>query len=363
MKISKKVRVLLALCLVCAIVSGALAAAGMVISRGSGWTGAEKAWAGEGDARYTQTAVFFPIGQERTQEDIRNFRKNLTDKLQASSLDAIYEGNLTRDAYWGTGKLNLTGGRGSATVDVLAVGGDFFFFHPYELKNGSYITEDDLMHDGIVLDEDTAWRLFGGTDLEGLTVTYGDKQLRVAGVVKLEDDFATEAARGEQALAFVHYDLLYDSYAAGVEGIELVLPDPVGGFGLNIVKELFANEAKAVEITGRLGLSGAVDVIGDFGLRSMEQDGIRYPYWENALRMREDVMSLLWLLAFVFGLLPAVVLIAAAILGIRYGVKFGVKQLKEKGESAREEHRERQYQKQQAEKEKIPAEEGQTWQA
>lgn len=61
------------------------------------------------------------------------------------------------------------------------MGGNFFDFHPIRLLSGNYISPDDLMKDRVLLDEDTAWLLFGGTQLEGLSFKIDGVPFVVAG--------------------------------------------------------------------------------------------------------------------------------------------------------------------------------------
>jgi hypothetical protein len=53
-----------------------------------------------------------------------------------------------------------------------------------------------------------AWKLFGGSNLAGMTVTIGDKPFVVAGVVKRESDKADKAAYDGGAGLY----MLYDAY-------------------------------------------------------------------------------------------------------------------------------------------------------
>ncbi len=39
-------------------------------------------------------------------------------------------------------------------------------------------------------------------------------------------------------------------------------------------------------------MPGIFKVVGDFGKRSMNTEGVVYPYWENAARLLEDYMAL-----------------------------------------------------------------------
>ena len=71
--------------------------------------------------------------------------------------------------------------------------------------------------------------------------------------------------------------------------------------------------AEIVENSDRYSLARLWQVARDFGKRSMGRSGILFPYWENALRMTEDLAALDLVLALLFGALPAVSLLVLAI--------------------------------------------------
>jgi len=194
------------------------------------------------------------------------------------------------------------------------VGGQFFLFHPLTLRSGSYISEHDLMQDRVVLDETTAWTLFGSPDVAGMSVTIEGKPYYVAGVIHREDDFASEAAYGDGAGMFLSYDAFYALTQRGISCYEIVLPNMISGFGLGLVKDNFdVGSGDIVENTTRYGLKHLLSVIGDFGERSMRHNGVIYPYWENAVRMTEDWLALLLVLMILLLACPVIALTVAVI--------------------------------------------------
>lgn len=46
----------------------------------------------------------------------------------------------------------------------------------------------------------------------------------------------------------------------------------------------------------RYSISNLIDIISDFGVRSMRQAGFTLPYWENAARMVEDYLVALMII-------------------------------------------------------------------
>lgn len=258
---------------------------------------------GDSETRFAQVSVFFPKDGGKAFSDIYAFRKSVDAALTEASLKAPETGSLWIDAYSARSEVTVTGTRGSAKVQTLGVGGDWFVFHPLRLRSGSYIGESDLMHDKVVLDEALAWKLFGGVDLAGMQVTIGGNPYLVAGVISREDDFASEKAYGDEAGMFMYYDTLNSLSETEISSYELCCADPVSGFALNVAETGFP-DAVSVQNTGRFSFSSAFSRILSFGERSMSTSAVAFPYWENAARCAEDYTALMLAVALVFGLFP-----------------------------------------------------------
>ena len=275
---------------------------------------AAQRWRGGSEMAFTQVACFLPVDDTRSQEQVLQFRRTLDAKLTEASLEAPENGSLYADAYSAEAKLTVTGDHGSTQVRTIGVGGNFFLFHPLTLRSGSYISESDLMQDRVVLDETTAWTLFGSPDVAGLSVTIEGKPYYVAGVIHREDDFASEAAYGTGAGMFLSYDAFYELTQQGITCYEIVLPNMVSGYGLGLVRDSFdVGTGDIVENSTRYSLKNLLTVAGDFGARSMRSNGVIYPYWENAVRMTEDWLALLLVLMIVFLACPLISLTVSII--------------------------------------------------
>lgn len=280
-------------------------------------------WRGENDMRFAQLACFLPVDAPKTESDIMMFRQTLEQKLLDASLEAessqpnsapnnaqeTQEANtLYADAYSGTASMTVAGDHGSAQVKAIGVGGNFFLFHPLQLRSGSYISDSDFMQDRVVLDEVLAWQLFGGYDVAGMTVTINQKPYYVAGVVRRESDFATSDAYLDGAGMFISYSAFQE--VTGTDAItcyEIVMPDMITGFAKGIVSENFSvGNGDIVENSSRYSLGNLWEVVKSFGLRSMRNNGVIYPYWENAVRLTEDYLALLLVLMVLFALCPAI---------------------------------------------------------
>ena len=197
-------------------------------------------------------------------------------------------------------------------ASVIAVGGNYFAFHPLKLLSGSYISEDDLMQDNVLLDEDLAWLLFGGSDLEGLTVHIFGMPFRIAGVVARESDYASRRAyRGGMGL-YISYDAYLDLSGEenfGITCYEVCLPNPVKGFALNLIQDKFPiGKGEITENSGRFSLLRLLGHIRELPARSMNS-AVFTPYWENAARYAETSASLMLAFAVISGLIPALALV------------------------------------------------------
>ena len=303
---------------------------------------------GEGDTRFAQLACYLPVDDGKTEEAIFSFRQELESQMVEQSLEAQEGGRLYIDAYSGTAPVSISSDNaGSTTVKAVGVGGDFFYFHPLRLRAGAYIKSDDLMDDLVVLDEEMAWRLFGGTDLAGLTVSINGTPFVVSGVIALETDFATGKAYtgdGGVYMSFSAMKRLVNS--ASITGYEIVMPNPISGYAKGMLEDSFPiGEGDVVENSDRYGLLHLWEVIKGFGLRSMRTNGVIYPYWENAARLTEDYAALLLLLGVLLALYPLLTALVLLIKDIRRAYRFAKVKIPEKVDEAVEKHREERLEK------------------
>ena len=272
---------------------------------------AAERWAGEGDTAFRQVSCFLPVAESLSLNQIHGFRYAILDQLHAAAIEADTDTRLFRDAWSATGKLSASSDLGKGEVSVIAVGGDFFLFHPLCLLSGSYLTESDVMDDRVLLDEDTAWLLFGGTDLEGMPMKLNGVPFTVAGVVQREQDFASRKAYTAGQGIYMSFDAYTRlKEGTGANCYELVMTDPVKNFVLNFVKEKFPlGQGEVVENTGRFAFWKVLGLVRQFGARSMQRLGVLYPYWENAAHCVEDWCALLSFLAVLLLILPGLFLL------------------------------------------------------
>ena len=251
---------------------------------------AAQRWQGTGERSFAQVSCYMPPTFNMKLDEIYKFRNDMAQKLKGASYDLEREKGLYSDAWSTSGTVKVANGRRSGEVQVFAVGGNFFDFHPLRLVSGSYLTPNDVMDDRVLLDRETAWLLFGASDVAGLIFMHYSAFRRLyAGDSKLTQD-------------------VINSILA-VSCYELVTAEPVKGFAYGSVTDKFpykaGNNENILVNTYRFELSQLYRLLKNRMQRSMRTGAWVYPYWENAARAAEDRASL-WLLgAAVTGALPA----------------------------------------------------------
>ena len=283
---------------------------------------AAERWQGESSTEFRQISCYLPVDEKQSLNDMYAFRYKLLDALHKAALDIDTDESLFVDAWSAVDKLTVSSSRASGEASVIAVGGEFFQFHPIRLLSGSYISENDLMQDRVLLDEDLAWLLFGGTELTGMSLKINGVPFVVGGVIEREQDFASQRAYTVGQGLYMSYDA-YVSLTGNEQAItcyELVMPEPVKGFALDTVKTNFTlGRGEALENTGRFSLLRLYKLLGQAGTRSMQAMGLMYPYWENAARCVEDICVILLLAATVFAVIPLVTAVVYAVRLIKRG--------------------------------------------
>ena len=158
-----------------------------------------------------QVSAFLPAEEAMKEENIQELEYKINSSLAQDSIKLTAEGKdakLWQDCYAGIGSLTLAAGSKTVTVEAVGTGGAFFTFHPLELSAGTYYLPDSIMKDEILLDQETAWKLFGAFNVEGRTVRVQDMYLRIAGVYKKETGSLYQKAGLADYVVFVQYKTL-----------------------------------------------------------------------------------------------------------------------------------------------------------
>ncbi|MBR4158009.1 MAG: ABC transporter permease [Oscillospiraceae bacterium] len=350
-----------ALCLI-GILAGALAFRSIRATQTSQL--AYRRWQGESDGHFAQVSVFAPKDAALSAGNVQSFRGTIDAKLAEAGVLLPETGSLWRDAYCAVGSASLSTARGSATALSYGIGGDYFLFHPLLLLSGQYLKPDDLTDDRVVVSEQLAWKLYGGTDLAGMSVRVNGADCIIAGVVRMESDFAAERALGEETqIVFMPYSRFAGGGepASDITCYELVMPEPLTGYAEQLVRGGLGSGkgVLTMENSTRFTAGGVWKTLKSFGDRVMRTTPVVLPYWENAARYSETLLSGILLLAALLCVLPAVTLVWLIVKGwilAKKAVKSGVHKMGEAIESGRERRWERSEAKKHAAAEKAPSE-------
>ncbi len=313
-----------------------------------------------GGLEFTQMSVFFSP-QENWQESDRtmllsqlrmSFQENSIANQSGEEEKAQEEENgqegLVKDCFSCETKLTLSNGTKSAQAAVTATGGDFFYFHPQLWLSGYAYSEEDVMKDRVVLDKELAWNLFGSSQVEGMPLKINNQTFYVAGVVDIRKDDAAKASYGESNRAWISYDALSaqstdtalsgsgqaqgDSSAQGakppITAYEIVMPNPVTGWAKETLTNILMPQEREIvmlENSERADLLKIYTDIGQFSRSTMVTAAVKFPYWENAARIRDCKRQLFLALATFFILYPFLL----CIFGIRKGYLFMGKKIEQ----------------------------------
>lgn len=262
-------------------------------------SGAAEEWAAGGEVPYALISAYTDTESTLDLNAVYTARVDIEKKLKENSISSDKkDARLWADAFSsGQEKTELIAGRNSSEAALTVTGGDFFLFHPQDMLYGSGYSDDSLMNDVVVIDDTLAWRLYGATDIVGKPVQIGEKYFFIAGVFKQSEDTDIKKVYGEKPRVFMSYkgyELL--GKEARFSCYEACLPNSVGGLAMGIFKDamhLEEEHSEFVEASDRYSLKKRFEIIKNFGMRSVVDSAVYYPYWENAARITEDKSALL----------------------------------------------------------------------
>lgn len=273
-------------------------------------------WSAEGDA--AQISAFYAEDAVEDETYFKGIGQSVEKALQTASIVSDNENaRLWIDAVSKNGKVTLTTSRGSMEVNALGVSGEFFQFHPQKLLYGSLFSQDSMMQDGIVIDEDIAWQLFGSSNVAGMQVMIGQVPHFITGVIERADGRLERAAGLEKPVCYTSLESLqkYGKVTGGFT-YEIVMPNPIKNFAYTTMQTAIGAENENViliENSTRFHMLPLFGILRDFGIRSMSFKDVIYPYWENIARGQEDILALLLLLKCILLILPSIFVITTII--------------------------------------------------
>lgn len=245
------------------------------------------------DIKYHQASVFFPQ-TGLSFDEISNLRNKIQEGLlNASFTSDVVAGRLWIDAYsahteGSISKKSEIGIASKDNVEIMGVGGDFFQFHLLDYVSGFHFEDNEVMGDRVVIDTETAWTLFGASDVAGQRVQIMDKSFVIAGVYQTPQDKVEQEAKNKKSYVFMDYDAYQSLYPESVISCyEVVMPSPVKNFAVNLLADNLDENVQIVDNTTRFSDISLWKKYGKISDELMRKDTVVYPYWENQTRALE----------------------------------------------------------------------------
>jgi len=316
MKLKIKLRYIIisAVNAVCLISAGIMSIAGSSMAKSQSYNNMAEEWDTEGGC--SQISCFL--------DDKSGFSTDMLGAVRNAELEALKnvsiapeEGKtLVTDAYsCQIGQVSArcdTSGRSEAVVT--AVGGDFFLFHDFRLLSGSYFSDSDTMQDGAVIDKELAWSLYGSVNVAGMNIYLNDVKLYISGVIDNPRTKPEKSCAGDTPRAYISYTIAADPLISGDIGqmspdgssygfkniscYECIMPDPVENYAYNTIKKYFteshSEHCAVVNNSTRFTPSKRAKAFKKISNYAVRSDSIAYPWWENASRITEMKLSILY---------------------------------------------------------------------
>ena len=198
---------------------------------------------------YSQISCFFSDDSGFTTDNIGGIKANALTSLKNMSITPEENQKLILESYsTPAGQITIrsdtTNGRSEA--ELTAVGGDFFMFRGFDLLDGSYFTDDDLMQDGVVIDRTLAWSLYGAQNVSGMNIYINGIKFYIAGVIDNPQTKQEKKTIGELPRAYISYDGagLLDNSSSVVSKVPIRDKDSIGDndsiMPSDIIREAFS---------------------------------------------------------------------------------------------------------------------------
>ncbi|MDR0987761.1 MAG: ABC transporter permease [Ruminococcus sp.] len=264
----------------------------------------------DGNVPFAQVSVFYQngISLDKTYQmtfDIDEKTANYVKSARKNAVAISYCTAPTTISFTAKTDIKST----SANLESYFIGGNFLLFHPYEILTGTFLSDDTVMHDNAVIDENAAWQLFGSSDVVGEYLFVGNTAIHISGVVRIPN--------ADKGYIFLDKELseTLNGYPASFSCVEIILPNPVNGSGLTTVKTTVGitdgdvsvdKSTRVIENSSRTSLSALFGILGNINKLSAQDDAIIVPVWENRARERDTELSLLLFFLCVFTAIPVI---------------------------------------------------------
>lgn len=255
-------------------------------------------WSANGD-RYATITMYTENNSAVSSDQVLSWVYSMDNSLLESSITPTEGARSWAYCYIAEDTLSITGPKGRASAEVMAVGGDFFVFHPMKFTYGSSFLNDNSNPMGVVLDRDLAWKLFGAENIVGMTLTIGETEFVVTGIAEKESNGGTYAYtygdRPRMYMSHAGYSKIVGD-GANITMFEAALPNAVKSFAKNIFDGVVSvNEETTVvsEASDRFSLTTRFNNMKTLKYSWIRQNKIEYPYWENEAKVMDYACAIL----------------------------------------------------------------------
>lgn len=192
--------------------------------------------------------------------------------------------------------------------NVVAVGGNFKAFHPYEYLDGGFLPEDEFDTNICVINDSLAWKLFKSYNVCGEKIELFAEEYLIIGVVAERDTDIDKKTGASDYRVFCYFSKMSDINSKGgfdigdtPEGAthdplailcyEAMLPEIVKGVARNDVLSSLpsynASEPQFIIVsnTGRFGITKVYSENVPIGEHDKLYSQFQFPYWEKATQL------------------------------------------------------------------------------
>ncbi|MBQ3916389.1 MAG: ABC transporter permease [Ruminococcus sp.] len=314
LKIKLRYAVIAAVNTVCLVSAGIMSLVGSSMAKSQSYNTIAEEWDTKGGC--SQISCFLDSNSGFSTDMLGAVRNAELEALSNVSVAPEEGKNLVPDAYsCQIGQVSArcdTTGRSEAIVT--AVGGDFFLFRDFRLLSGSYFSDSDTMQDGAVIDKELAWSLYGSVNVAGMSIYLNDVKLYISGVIDNPRTKPEKKCVGDTPRAYISYTMAADPLISGDIGqmspdggtygfrniscYECIMPDPVENYAYNTIKKYFTEgfpeHCAVVSNSDRFTPSKRAKAFRKLTGYAVRSDSIAYPWWENASRITEMKLSILY---------------------------------------------------------------------
>lgn len=276
-------------------------------------------WSASGD-RFAVITLYTEEGAALSKDQVESWAYKMDSSLLKSSIAPNENARSWTYTYAVEETMTVTGPKDDATAEVIAAGGDFFVFHPQEFVYGSAFLNDVSNPNGVVIDEDLAWKIFGATDIVGMEMSVNGVPFTVTGVSRRASE------NGIYDYTYGERPRMYMSYAGYIKlrgdenritMFEAALPNAVKGFARNIFNGVVtANEdtMAVTEASDRFSLLNRYNNMKILKYSWIRENKIEYPYWENEAKVADYRCAILMIFEVVLAAVAVIAMLLSFIL-------------------------------------------------